>query len=134
MVVVGMRSPGRRRPLSRRFAPPPDGVDAARAAVEATYVGSAEHKGHVSSSGAPMLRADATPCPPDLTDQSVLTSWLRQAIQTGNTGAQWEQGFPRYVWWRDGDQCYEARLTNAGSGQYKGWQLSSDEWPEALKS
>jgi hypothetical protein len=128
-----VRSPNRRRPLSREFSPPPEGIDPARAAAEATFVGSAEHKDRVSSAGAPKLRADATPCPGDLADRSVLTTWLRGAIAAGNTGAQWEQGFPRYAWWREGDSCYQARLVNAGLGQYKGWPLSPDEWPKALK-
>jgi hypothetical protein len=111
----------------------PQGVDAARAAAEATYIGSAEHKDRVSAAGAPRLRADASPCPPGLIDMSSLTGWLRAAIATGRTGAQWEQGFPRYAWWREGDRCFEARLVNAGLGQYKGWPLAPAEWPESLR-
>lgn len=128
-----MRTPSRHRPLSRKFSAPPEGVDAARAAAEATYIGSAEHKDRVSAVGPPRLRADATPCPPDLTDALILTEWLRAAIEAGNTGAQWEQGFPRYAWWREDDRCFQARLVNAGLGHYKGWPLALDEWPEPLR-
>ncbi len=129
-----LRAPSRRRPLSRKFTAAPDGVDVARVAAEATYIGSAEHKDRISGAGAPSLRADATPCPPDLTDPSELTGWLRAAIVAGNTGAQWEQGFPRYAWWREGERCFEARLVNAGLGEYKGWPLAPAEWPETLRS
>ena len=127
-----MRAPRRHRPLSRKPVDPPSGTDLAAVAARASYVGSAEHKRHLSSVGSPRLRADATPCPPELTDASVLTTWLRAAITRGLTGALWEQGFPRYVWWREGEVCYEARLLNAGAGEYKGWPLAKDEWPQDL--
>jgi hypothetical protein len=127
-----MRSPGRRRPLARKLAPVPPEDDAEAAARRAHYVGSAEHKRGLSSAGNPRLRADATPCPPEFKDPDALTSWLRQAIRQGMTGGYWEQGLPRYAWWRDGDSCYEARLVNAGLGEYKGWPLAADEWPAEL--
>jgi hypothetical protein len=128
-----LRAPSRRRPLPRKFSPTPEGVNVARAVAEATYIGSAEHKNRMSAVGAPRLRADASPCPPDLTDFSRLTDWLRAAIAAGNTGAQWEDGFPRYAWWREGERCFEARLVNAGLGEYKGWPLAPAEWPESLR-
>jgi hypothetical protein len=118
--------------LTHGVSPVPAGESALEAATIATYVGSAEHKDHISSAGAPRLRADATPCPPELTDASVLSDWLRKAITAGCTGAQWEQGFPRYAWWREGDACYQARLVNAGLGQYKGWPIPKHEWPTEL--
>lgn len=120
-------------PLSRSPTDPPEGMDVARAATTARYAGSPEHKGYVSAAGPPRLRADATPCPDDLEDAAVLTGWLREGIRRGLTGALWEQGYPRYVWWRDGDRCFEGRLTNAGSGEHKGWPLEPDEWPVELR-
>ena len=56
-----------------------------------------------------------------------LTRALRQAIRDGQVGEQWEGEFPRYVWCRiDGTIC-EARLTNRGKGEYKGYPLEDEE-------
>jgi len=41
----------------------------------------------------------------------------------------WENGFPRYVWYKAGDTVFQGRLVNRVSGQYKGWQLAREEWP-----
>jgi len=40
--------------------------------------------------------------------------------------------FPRYVWHRDQDKIYEAWLVNRELGQYKGYELQRDEWPEGV--
>lgn len=42
--------------------------------------------------------------------------------------------FPRYIWFKQGDVAYEGRLVNSGSGEYKGWPLARDEWPDDLES
>ena len=67
-------------------------------------------------------------CDPALKDsQTKLTRALRKALRNGQTGEQWEGGFPRYIWCRvDGTVC-EARLSNRGNGEYKGYPLEDDE-------
>lgn len=56
-----------------------------------------------------------------------------KAIELGNVGAPFEgSGFPRYVWCRQGDSVYEARLVNQELGQYKGYPLKAEEWPGEL--
>lgn len=50
----------------------------------------------------------------------------------GRTGGQWDGNFPRYVWHRSEGVPYEARLVNQELGQYKGYPLAQDEWPETL--
>ncbi len=97
------------------------------------YVGSSEHKSYPSFAGPPKLRSDASKCDPALGDQSQLTAWLRAAVASGDFGAPWEGGFPKYVWYRDGQQWYEARLTNREQGEYKGYPLKQDELPEGIK-
>jgi hypothetical protein len=67
-----------------------------------------------------------------LADPAELTAWLRSALASGRIGAPWDGDFPRYVWHRRGDVVYEARLVNSGLGEYKGWPLERDEWPEAF--
>lgn len=53
-------------------------------------------------------------------------------MRSGAVGAPWEGDFPRYVWRREGDVVYEARLINREIGEYKGYPLQRDEWPEGL--
>lgn len=97
-------------------------------AAQATYVGSPEHKN-------PHARSDATRCPPDLeAAQENLTTWLRQAIRAGDVGGLMEGGFPRYVWYRDGDRVFEGRLTNRMKGEYKGYPIEPDEVPRKLQN
>lgn len=83
-------------------------------------------------SGAPNLRSDASRCDPELADPEELTRWLRDAIVAGDIGQLWEGDFPRYVWCRQGDVGYEARLMNREAGEYKGYPLHADEIPEGL--
>lgn len=107
-----MRAPKRHRPMRREKVDPPTGADVAVLASRTSYQGSAEHKDYLSPAGPPRLRSDATPCPGDLKDQVVLTGWLREAIAAGQFGGPWEGDFPRYVWLRRGNRCFEARLSN----------------------
>ena len=41
-------------------------------------------------------------------------------------------GFPQYAWVKVGDRVYEARLTNSGLGQYKGYPIHAFEAPKWL--
>lgn len=128
-----MRTPSRRRPLRRAITVAPDGVDLHAVAARVRYVGSAEHKSYPSFAGTPRLRvADATKCDPRFADPEPLTGWLATAIQSGQFGAPWEGGFPKYVWYWDDAVCYEGRLVNRGMGEYKGYALSPEEIPEGL--
>lgn len=63
----------------------------------------------------------------------MIHEWLRSAIRRGATGAPWESGFPRYVWYKDGETVFEGRLVNRGNGSYKGYPLEKDEWPEGVE-
>jgi hypothetical protein len=129
-----MRAPRRKRPRHREIDIPRE-VDLEALARPVRYVGSPEHKDAPSFAGQPRPRADATICDRSLIHkQRELTRWLRKAIRLGNVGAPWEGRFPRYVWYRDGDTLYEARLVNRGRGEYKGYALSLDEWPKGIRS
>lgn len=109
----------------------PTGIDLAALAARMTYVGSPEHKTQPSFAGQPAPRADASKCDRGITREQA-QEWLRQAMQDGACGDYWEGDFPRYLWIRAGNQCYEARLVNQGLGQYKGYPIESDEWPEEV--
>lgn len=79
------------------------------------------------------MRADASLCPREIRDAAVVTEWLRSAIRRGAFGAYLECGFPRYVWHKEGDTVYEARLVNKGQGTYKGYPLGVEEWPPGIE-
>lgn len=119
--------------MLRSRARPPDGVDLTNIATRVRYVGSPEHKRYLSFAGSPKPRSDATHCDPSFTDPVPLTAWIAEGIRLGNTGAPWEGDFPRYVWLRVDDVCYEARLVNSGQGHYKGWALKPEEIPDWLE-
>lgn len=84
-----MRAPNRRRPQRRQIHVPP-GTDLNHLANLVRYVGSPEHKDFPSFAGQPRLRADATCCPRDITDQNLVNQWLRAAVRRGVVGDHWE--------------------------------------------
>lgn len=102
-------------------------------AARARYVGSSEHKTGPSFAGVPRPRADATKCDTALNDRlDEIQGWLRRAFEFHCFGPPWEGDFPRYAWCKVDAVVYEARLVNRGLGQYKGWQLNPDEWPDGI--
>lgn len=67
-----------------------------------------------------------------MSDQDELTDYIRRAIRSGQTGALWEGGFPRYAWLDIDGTCFEARQLGPGSGQYKGYALTDDQRPPSI--
>jgi hypothetical protein len=123
-----MRAPRRKKPRKdARLAPDPR-IDLAAMADKIDYVISTEHKDYLTSAGPGNLRSDATRCPRDLNFDEV-REWLRDAVRAGAVSAALDGEFPRYVWKRVGTQVYEARLSNAGLGQYKGYPIQEHEAP-----
>lgn len=117
-----MRSPGRKRPRKDDQLVPGVDVDLAKLADEVSYIISTEHKDYLTSAGPGNLRSDATACPRDI-DRLQAENWLKGAVRAGHVSAACDGGFPRYVWKQVGDRVFEARLSNAGLGQYKGYPL-----------
>ena len=97
-------------------------------AAKVSYVISPEHKDYLTAAGIGRLRSDATPCPRGLDFDEVL-SWLRAAFGAGNVSADLDGVFPKYAWARVDGRVYEARLSNSGLGQYKGYPITDDEAP-----
>ena len=62
-----------------------------------------------------------------------VTEWLREAVRVGCVSAALDGDFPRYAWRRVGDRVYEARLSNAGLGAYKGYPIQDYEAPGWLE-
>jgi hypothetical protein len=123
-----MRALRRHRPRKEeRLVPGPE-IDLATMAGKVTYVISAEHKDYLTSAGPGNLRSDASACPRGLNFNEV-ADWLKEAVNEGSVSAALEGDFPRYVWKRVGDQVYEARLSNSGLGQYKGYLIKNYEAP-----
>src|SRR5213593_3811671 len=111
-----MRASKRKRALVRRMAPPP-GAPLEQIAGRVSYAGSPEHKETPSFAGQPRPRTDASICPRDLAaDKEQVTDWLRTAIRLGAVSEYFEGDFPRYVWFKIGDDVYEGRLINREPG------------------
>ena len=128
-----VRAPQRKRPQRRIIQPPPAGIDVSVLASRVSYVGSPEHKTRPSFAGMPRPRADATKCDTELNDcLKEIQQWLRRAFKVQCFGGPWEGDFPRYAWCKVGEIVYEARLVNRGNGQYKGWLLEPEEWPDGI--
>lgn len=127
-----MRAPKRRRPRKRVIRVPPH-TDLDGLADRVSYVGSPEHKDFPSFAGPPRLRADASCCPREIRDAETVIEWLQSAIRRGSISADWSGDFPRYVWHKEGDTVFEARLVNRGNGSYKGYPISVDEWPRGIE-
>lgn len=60
------------------------------------------------------------------------TQALRRAIKAGQVSEIWEDGFPRYVWHRDGDVTYEARHTRGPSGTFHAYPIEPIQVPRGL--
>lgn len=72
-------------------------------------------------------------CDPKWTQEEANRA-LKAAIRERYVSLQKDQGFPRLVWYRDGDVLYEARLSNAGQGDYHAYPLDGRwEWPGELR-
>lgn len=127
-----MRAPHRRRPRKDDQLVPGPGTDLAIVADKVSYIISTEHKDYLTSAGPGNLRSDASACPRGL-DFDEVEGWLRDAVRGGSVSAVLEGEFPRYVWKRVGTRVYEARLSNAGLGHYKGYPIEENEAPGWLK-
>jgi hypothetical protein len=126
-----VRAARRRRPRQDARLAGCSVADLEKLSVKVQYVISAEHKDYLTSAGPARLRSDASACPRGLARDEV-EEWLREAIREGWASAHVENDFPRYVWIRKDGRVYEARLSNSGLGQYKGYPILDHEAPRWL--
>ena len=114
----------RRNSKHRKVQAPPAGVNLKTVAGSCRYVGSPYHKtgkSFVGQQNAP--RPGASLCSPVLNNsKGQIQNWLRNGILNGHTEV-WENGYPRYVWYRHNGIVYEARQGSPGSGEYHGYPL-----------
>jgi hypothetical protein len=97
------------------------------------YTGSPYHRSSAKEGPVAQRIGVASRCPPNWINLEA-TRLLRNAILEGRVSTHWEQGFPRHVWHLDEDVLYEARLTNAGNGEYHGYPLEDRwQWPKNFK-
>jgi hypothetical protein len=123
-----IRSPRRRRPRKDDRLALDAGIDLGGVAEKATYIISAEHKDYLTSAGPGKLRSDASACPRGM-DFDDVERRLKAAINACHVSAAFEGDFPRYVWAAIDGRYYEARLSNAGLGTYKGYPIFDYEAP-----
>jgi hypothetical protein len=99
------------------------------------YTGSPYHRSPGSKAGSIAKRAGLSSRCPAAWTNATATEALRLAISEARVSCFWEgAGFPRYVWYLDGDVLYEARLTNRESGEYHGYPLEDRwQWPKNFR-
>lgn len=130
---------------NRSKAPPPE---LASIASRAYYLGATPHKAKRSWLGVPEprrtrktaadkddTRQNASICPlVEDAEREEATRWVQDAIRLGQCRGPWEDGFPRYIWYKSEDGRYWAgRIMQPRQGDppraaYKGWPISETEW------
>jgi hypothetical protein len=127
-IIVGF--PGHARP--KRVDPQPDRSKIEIAAANAVYSPSNYHCPG-SKGEAPKRRVKyASICPKRWSTQAA-TEALRQALCNGHVSEAWEDGFPRYVWHKDGEVIYEARHTRGPHGTFHAYPIEKFQIPDGLK-
>jgi len=128
--TVGIRRPSRAKlsnwGKTKRVDAAPDPALLAQAAATAVYSASPYH--------CPPFRQrvrPASPCPRRWTDEEATTA-LRGALSNGHVSDRWENGFPRYVWRRDGNVLYEARHTRGPEGSFHAYPIEDSQAPHGL--
>lgn len=123
----------RRNPKDRKVLPPPAEVSLAEVARKCRYVGSPYHRTIPGPAGRPVYRPGKSSCPKELQrNPRLVQCWLEDAVRRGHCG-EFERGFPRLVWRRDGEMVFEARQGTPGSGEYHGYVLEPDELVRGLE-
>jgi hypothetical protein len=133
--LLRMRSPNRRRPLPNKLLKNPDKSFLNKIAERVSYIGSVEHKDTANPllhQPLPHPRPDASICPRNIRSIVVVNKWLKDAIAKGAISAFFEGEFPRYVWFKNGNQAFMGRLINKIQGEYKGFPIEPFECPNEL--
>ena len=118
----------------KRVGTNPDQTMLAQAAMHAVYHGD-DNPYHCPGIRGQPLATRAKPasiCPRRWSDEEA-TQALRNAMSRGNVSEIWEEGFPRYVWHRDGAVFYEARHTRGPSGSFHAYPIEEIQAPQGLK-
>jgi hypothetical protein len=73
----------------------------------------------------------ASRCPRRWTDEDA-TRVLRAAISRGKISADWEDGFPKFVWAKEGGVFYEARHTRGPAGYFHAYPIEAIQLPRGM--
>ena len=115
----------------KRVDPSPDPVKIEAAAASAVYSPSEYHCPGPKGEHPKRRFKPASICPRRWSNQSA-TDALQSAISNGQVSEAWEDGFPRYVWHKDGDVIYEARHTRGPPGTFHAYPLEKFQIPNGL--
>ena len=110
--------------------------------LQATYVGSSEHKGMRWWGGLPAAYVNdagiasrpgkqlTTICPLTTDDDRIrATSWVQAALRASQLRFyEGDKDYPKHIWYRDNTgQLWFGFCINSVLGQYKGWPIDEDE-------
>jgi hypothetical protein len=117
----------------KRVDPKPDRARLAQAASKSVYAGSDYHCPGVGGRPLKYRAKPASICPRHWSEAEA-TAALRVAMTQGTVSEVWEDGFPRYVWHKDGDVWYEARHTRGPYGTFHAYPIELGQLPGGLAS
>jgi len=131
--LVRPNRPAERRPRpTKAFGKAWEQADLARVAAGANYEPSPYHCRGPDGERPRFRIKPATPCPHDWTVPDA-EQVLRQAIRNGFVSEARSGDFPRFVWYREGDNTiYEATNENATPERYHAYPVEQFEVPQAL--
>lgn len=115
----------------KRLATKPARGELSKAASGATYFPSEYHCRLPDGRPRRIRAKPASICPREWTTPEANEA-LRHAIMRGRVSETWEDGFPRYVWYREGHTIYEARHTRGPHGTYHAYPIDLFEAPLGL--
>ncbi len=74
----------------------------------------------------------ASHCPRDWTNNEAINA-IRRALKNGHISESWTaDGFPRHLWYKEGDIWYEGRTSENASGEYHGYPIEIEDLPSGL--
>lgn len=109
----------------------PDAASLAKASAAARYSPSDYHCRLPDGRPRRVRAKPASVCPRQWPIDEA-TEALRITINKGHVSETWEDGFPRYVWYREGETIYEARHTRGPHGTYHAYPIEAAEAPLEL--
>jgi hypothetical protein len=115
----------------KRVDPAPDEFKLVNAAAAAIY-GSSEYHCRGPKGEPPKRRAKPASICPRKWNNDEATEALRMALKKGWVSETWDEGFPRYVWHREGTVMYEARHTRGPIGTFHAYPIEPFQSPNGL--
>ncbi|WP_251922134.1 hypothetical protein [Salinibacter ruber] len=119
--------------------PPPD-KDYQEIASDVDYVCHPAHKtyplpGQGGWGGSRPKASRTSFCPTEFKgEEDQLAEWVAEAIRKKAVSRNFSGDYPDEIWYKaDDGTVYKGRISNPGQGEYHGFPISEDEWPQEIE-